>query len=390
LKWFARTPEDLFFSVTSVFSVLKAFEFARDSKTVKSFNTECTEAGPDAETSSILDEDGVKQVHGDGYERLEQMVDAPANASVAEGAFPNSPVDWNWPRPLRFAHECYGFRIGFPARNGQSTCARYAHCRWAWHSDVRGRTEASCRRAYPEFEVTRVWLRKNPDQAVEIWLERRGKRMERLFNPYTGADLGDSLRIGFRFVLWLVDLHDNLLGGQTGRLINAAGGIFTLLLGLTGAIIWWPGIDTWIRSLSFRWKTNPKGFNWTLHSALGFWTFLFFFMWAISGIYLSIPGKFNAIVDFLEPLNASSRNLRFGDQVLFWLTQLHFGRFAGVWVKIIWTIVGLVPAALFVTGTLMWWKRVLKPWIGRKAIAPSRTQKIEAAAQSGNSIHGRF
>jgi uncharacterized iron-regulated membrane protein len=244
-------------------------------------------------------------------------------------------------------------------------------------------------RAYPEYEVTRVWLRKNPDQAVEIWLERRGKRMERLFNPYTGVDLGDSLRIGFRFVLWLVDLHDNLLGGQTGRLINAAGGIFTLLLGLTGAVIWWPGIDTWIRSLSFRWKTNPKGFNWTLHSALGFWTIAFFFMWAISGIYLSIPGKFNAVVDFLEPLNPSSRNLRFGDQVLFWLAQLHFGRFAGVWVKIIWTIVGLAPAALFLTGVLMWWKRVLKPWMVRKAMVSPQMREIDAA-HSENSVRGRL
>ena len=233
-------------------------------------------------------------------------------------------------------------------------------------------------RAYPDYEVSHVWLRKNPDQAVEIWLERRGKRMERLFNPYTGADLGDSLRIGFRFVLWLVDLHDNLLGGQTGRLINAAGGIFTLLLGLTGAIIWWPGIDTWIRSLSFRWKTNPKGFNWTLHSALGFWTFLFFFMWAISGIYLSIPSKFNAAVDFFEPLNASSRTLRFGDQVLYWLAQAHFGRFAGVWVKLIWTVIGLTPAALFLTGAIMWWKRVLKPWLGRKAIVPFQVEGVDA------------
>ena len=245
-------------------------------------------------------------------------------------------------------------------------------------------------RAYPDYEVTRVWLRKNPDQAVEIWLQRRGKRMERLFNPYTGADLGDSLRFGFRVVLWLVDLHDNLLGGQTGRLFNAAGGIFTLLLGLTGAVIWWPGIDTWIRSLSFRWKTNPKGFNWTLHSALGFWTFAFFLMWAISGIYLSIPGKFNAVVDFLEPLNTSSRNLRFGDQVLFWLAQLHFGRFAGITVKIIWTVVGLAPAALFLTGTLMWWRRVLKPWMGRKAISSPQLRKLNAVAHSENSVHGRM
>jgi uncharacterized iron-regulated membrane protein len=244
------------------------------------------------------------------------------------------------------------------------------------------------KRAYPDYEVTRVWLRKNPDQAVEIWLERGSKKLQRLFNPFTGADLGDSLRLGFRFVLWLVDLHDNLLVAQTGRLMNAAGGIFTLLLGLTGAIIWWPGIDTWRRSLSFRWKTNPKGFNWTLHSALGFWTFAFFFMWAISGIYLSIPDKFNAAVDFLEPMNAGSRKLRFGDQALYWLAQAHFGRFAGIPVKIVWTVVGLTPAALFVTGLLMWWKRVRKPRLGPRAFVSSEIHEVDAV-RSENSIQAR-
>jgi uncharacterized iron-regulated membrane protein len=244
------------------------------------------------------------------------------------------------------------------------------------------------KRAYPDYEVTRVWQRKNPDQAVEIWLERRGKRLQRLFNPYTGADLGNSLRFGFRFVLWLADLHDNLLGAQTGRLINAAGGIFTMLLALTGSIIWWPGIGTWRRSLSFRWKTNPKGFNWSLHSAVGFWTFAFFFMWAITGIYLSIPTTFNAAVDFLEPLNVSNRKLRFGDQVLYWLAQAHFGRFAGIPVKIIWTVIGLAPVALFLTGMLMWWKRVLKPWLGRKEFASSQMQEV-GAGRSENSVQAR-
>jgi uncharacterized iron-regulated membrane protein len=219
-------------------------------------------------------------------------------------------------------------------------------------------------------------------------MDRRGKRLQRLFNPYTGADLGDPLRFGFRFVLWLADLHDNLLLAQTGRLINAAGGILTMLLVLTGAIIWWPGIDTWRRSLSFRWKTNPKGFNWTLHSALGFWTFAFLFMWAITGIYLSIPTTFNAAVDFLEPLHASSRSLRFGDKLLYWLAQAHFGRFAGIPVKIIWTVIGLAPAALFVTGMLMWWKRVLKPWLGRKEFASSQLHEV-GAGRSENSVQVR-
>ena len=251
-----------------------------------------------------------------------------------------------------------------------------------------GELKEYAKRAYPDYDVTRISLRKNPDQAAEIWLDRGQKKLQRLFNPYTGADLGDSIRWGFRFVLWLVDLHDNLLLAQTGRLINAAGGIFTMLLGLTGAVIWWPGTDSWRRSLSFRFKTNPKGFNWTLHSALGFWTFAFLFMWAISGIYLSVPSAFNTAIDFLEPLNESSKNLRFGDRVVYWLAQAHFGRFNGISVKILWTVMGLAPTALFITGLLIWWQRVLKPWLGRNAIVLRPMQKDDAA-RSENSIHAR-
>jgi uncharacterized iron-regulated membrane protein len=246
----------------------------------------------------------------------------------------------------------------------------------------------AARRTYPGYEVPRVSLRKNPEQAVEIWLERGGTKLQRLFDPYTGADLGDSIRSSFRFVLWLVDVHDNLLDAKTGRVLNAIGGGFTALLILTGAVIWWPGAESWRRSLSFRWKSNPKGVNWTLHSALGFWTLAFFFMWAVSGIYLSIPEAFNAAVDFLQPLNESSRKLRFGDQVLYWLAQAHFGRFAGVPVKIVWTVLGLAPAVLFITGLVMWWKRVLKPWLEIKASVSSRAPDVDAV-DSENSIHAR-
>lgn len=242
--------------------------------------------------------------------------------------------------------------------------------------------------AYPEYAVDRVSLRNNPDQAAEIWLARGGQKLQRLFNPYTGADLGDPIRRTFRFVLWLVDLHDNLLLAKTGRLLNAAGGIFTVLLGVTGAIIWWPGIDSWRRSLSFRWKSNPKGFNWAVHSALGFWTFGFFLMWAISGIYLSIPGTFNAAVDYFEPLNSASRTLRFGDRMLYWLAQAHFGRFGGVWIKVTWMIVGLAPAVLFVTGALMWWKRALKPWLGRNVSFSPQVPGVPAP-RSEDSIQAR-
>jgi uncharacterized iron-regulated membrane protein len=49
---------------------------------------------------------------------------------------------------------------------------------------------------------------------------------------------------------WLVKLHSNLLSGSTGKIVNGIGGIGLTLLCLTGAVIWWPGIEHWRRSMT--------------------------------------------------------------------------------------------------------------------------------------------
>ena len=165
---------------------------------------------------------------------------------------------------------------------------------------------------------------------------------------------------------WLVRLHDDLLGGFTGRTVNGAGGALLVVLCVTGAIIWWPGSKTWRRSLSVQWRSGWKRTNWDLHSALGFWTFAFVFMWALSGVYLVFPAPFSAIVDYLDPLDEQTFTLRTGDIALEWLAKLHFGRFAGVKTKALWAFMGLIPPALFVTGALMWWNRVLRPAMARR------------------------
>lgn len=56
----------------------------------------------------------------------------------------------------------------------------------------------------------------------------------------------------------------------------------------------------------------------------------------------------------------------------YWFKRLHFGDF-GEWpVKGLGTAFGLTPALMFVTGTLMWWNRVLsKKWAKRRLPAAS-------------------
>jgi uncharacterized iron-regulated membrane protein len=97
-----------------------------------------------------------------------------------------------------------------------------------------------------------------------------------------------------------------------------------------------------------------------VHSALGFWLFLFLLMWGVSGFYLGIPEPFS---DFVDRISNPDDFLgeRPGDIVLSWLTRLHFGRWRGMpALKAVWAILGLVPAVMFVTGVVMWWNRVLR------------------------------
>ena len=228
--------------------------------------------------------------------------------------------------------------------------------------------------AYPGYAVQEVRPGRTEDQAVEITLTRDGDRVRRLFDPFTGEDLGDPLPLGYRVSAWILDLHDNLLAGQTGRRVNGIGAVFLLLLSLTGAVIWWPGILRWRRSLTLERRADWKRFNWSFHSAFGFWCWPFLFLWAVTGLYLSYPALFSAVVDYLEPFDETNPVERVGDRVMYWLAYLHFGRLGGRGIpgcgplcgeatKAIWALVGLAPPALFVTGGFMWWNRVVRRWL---------------------------
>jgi len=47
---------------------------------------------------------------------------------------------------------------------------------------------------------------------------------------------------------------------------------------------------------------------------------------------------------------------------------LHVGTFGGLFTRVLWLVLGLAPLLLFVTGTLIWWRRVVAP--RRRPMAP--------------------
>lgn len=227
---------------------------------------------------------------------------------------------------------------------------------------VEALTEAA-RRAYPDYAIANVGLIQRRSPVIQIDLSRGGLTIEREFSAYTGEDLGDPFPASSEWLLWVVTLHDDLLlpANQRGRFWNGVGSILATLLCVTGAIVWWPGIASWRRALSVNRKSSWKRFNFDLHSALGFWFFSMIFIWALSGIYLSMPNGFMAVVNWIfGPQPDDLRNVRVVDVVVEWLARLHFGRWRSHTLKAVWVLIGLLPAIMFVTGFVMWWNRVVR------------------------------
>jgi uncharacterized iron-regulated membrane protein len=180
-------------------------------------------------------------------------------------------------------------------------------------------------------------------------------------------------------VRWLGRLHDELLFDREGKTWNGIGSLVFTVLVLSGAVVWWPGVNRWRRSLGVSLRGGWKRFNWDLHSAFGFWLFLLMLVWGVSGIYLGIPEPFANFVDAVSDPTIEYGS-RWGDIFLAWLVKLHFGRWRSAPLKALWAIVGLVPAIMFVTGTIMWWQRVVRPRMRRANRAEAGNAGAEAPA----------
>lgn len=180
------------------------------------------------------------------------------------------------------------------------------------------------------------------------------REWSRRFMP-TDWQFGDQLPTAIRLMEWLVDLHDNLLAGPLGRTINGVCAMLVTVLVATGAVLWWPGRGRWRTSLIVPRPARTRRFSWHLHSALGFWGFVLLAGWAVTGIYFAFPDPFEGLLNFLDTDPTTYQ--RPGEEVLLTAIRLHFGRFGGLSVRILWVILGLLPAALFVTGFIVWWRR---------------------------------
>jgi uncharacterized iron-regulated membrane protein len=226
-----------------------------------------------------------------------------------------------------------------------------------------------------------VFERRRPDTPVMVTLQLDGATVERLFDPYAARDLGLAYPPITEAIEWVVDLHDNLLTGTTGRAVNGVGALLFLVLTITGAIVWWPGVGRVGHSMIPGKPAKSARFARRLHNALGIWTLTLIFIWAITAVYFSVPDPFEWTIDYFD--NDLTDAQRPGDGLVRALVNLHFGRSWGMPGKLAWVVLGLVPAVLFVTGCITWWVRVVRRRRADAAIADRTDDQSPSLAEEG-------
>jgi hypothetical protein len=88
---------------------------------------------------------------------------------------------------------------------------------------------------------------------------------------------------------YLDDFHRNLLSGHKGRAINGFVAVLFCLTTLTGAVVWWPGASRWTRGLFIHLNLSWKRINYDLHSAAGFYCYLFLLLMSVTAVVLATP-----------------------------------------------------------------------------------------------------
>ncbi len=150
--------------------------------------------------------------------------------------------------------------------------------------------------AYPGFRISVAYPPDRPGDNFEVFVHKNERLLYVFVDPNTGRIAGE-INPYRSALIWIIDLHFNLLAGRVGEVLNGIGAACLLLLCVTGAVVWWAGLKHWTRGLKMNFRRSWRRINFDLHSAVGFWTLLILSMWAFTGVYFIWPKPIESFVN---------------------------------------------------------------------------------------------
>ena len=130
---------------------------------------------------------------------------------------------------------------------------------------------------------------------VNVKGKAEGEKLTAFVNPYTGQVL-EYYNYKKSFFYFMMDLHRWMLAGDVGKMIVGVATLLFLFILITGIILWWPRNKAILKQrLRLKSDAGFKRLNHDYHIVLGFYSALFLFVLAFTGLAWSFKWFNNGI-----------------------------------------------------------------------------------------------
>lgn len=163
----------------------------------------------------------------------------------------------------------------------------------------------------PHAKIISIKIDRNPTRTAELSYhiperqqnekkeadkkETKANRKIAFVNPYT-AQIIELYSYRNTFFYQILALHRWLWAGATGKLIVGTSSLIFLFILITGIILWIPKTNKVVKQrLKIKWNANWKRLIHDFHIVLGFYTAIFLFIFAFTGLAWSFKWFNNGI-----------------------------------------------------------------------------------------------
>lgn len=156
---------------------------------------------------------------------------------------------------------------------------------------------AAAKSAHPQrYGSWTLEMPQSPHAMVTVWYEKPRETYFELYaplmvsvNPYT-AEVVASRFWGQTVTTWFLDLHTQLVMGESGwQAVGILGGML-IISTLTGLYLWWPGLSGIFPALKVSTDAGLMKFSFDIHRLLGLLIAPAILLLASTGVLLSYPG----------------------------------------------------------------------------------------------------
>jgi uncharacterized iron-regulated membrane protein len=149
-------------------------------------------------------------------------------------------------------------------------------------------------------DVHHVWFTPSAQDQSAMW--------EVLVDPYSGKVLGSRTAVPTmeftrrNIANTIYTLHFQLFMGDAGSTIVGFAGLFLLLSGISGVLLWWPRGRSFRTGLRFKQGSHGIRLHFDIHRVAGIYSVAVLLVVAFTGVYLTFPDYAKPMVNSLSPL----------------------------------------------------------------------------------------